>query len=205
MIITESDFVNHVALADNISPRDDNAGMAEMFHERLKRLRDLRGLTQRGLAELCGWPPSNSRVAQYETPPSDEKNHREPTLDDIADMAAQLGVTPAQLAYGDEVAADLPRLDTLVTALGLAGCKVLMSQPVLGALELLSVYVATNNAGRQLISVAVQTAKNRIGDAKMEQESRSALTTIGDRADAAGGGKSGKRSQKGATALSKRR
>lgn len=71
----------------------------EPWYVRLKRARDRKGLSQEQLGELCGWISgkgggAQSRIANY------EKGRREPTLADIAMLASQLDMQPAELAYG---------------------------------------------------------------------------------------------------------
>ena len=62
----------------------------------------------------CNWKGGNSRITQY------ENDTNEPTLADIAAMAAALGVTPPQLAYGDSVLNAAKQSRPLVIALGVA-------------------------------------------------------------------------------------
>ncbi|WP_145525718.1 LexA family protein [Yersinia rohdei] len=67
----------------------------ESVAERLKRLRVEMGLSQRALAELCGWA-SQSRVGNYEA------GSRVISLDDAVTLAKALNVSPAQLVFGDD-------------------------------------------------------------------------------------------------------
>jgi len=73
----------------------------ETFPVRLARLREGAGLSQRALAKACGWQNeagegSQSRIGNYEL------GLREPTLSEIAALAAQLNVSGAYLAFGLE-------------------------------------------------------------------------------------------------------
>ena len=63
--------------------------MNESLAQRLKRIRKASGLSQAALAEACGW--SQSRVGNYEA------GTREPSLADIALMAAALRVDQSEL------------------------------------------------------------------------------------------------------------
>ncbi|KIC79406.1 helix-turn-helix domain-containing protein, partial [Pseudomonas sp. C5pp] len=64
--------------------------MNESLSQRIKRLRKAKGMSQAQLAEACGWK-SQSRVGNYEV------GTREPTLADIASIAAALGVDQSEL------------------------------------------------------------------------------------------------------------
>ncbi|MFG0680446.1 XRE family transcriptional regulator [Pseudomonas sp. xss_4] len=64
--------------------------MNESLSQRIKRLRKATGMSQAQLADACGWK-SQSRVGNYEA------GTREPTLADIAAMAAALGVDQSEL------------------------------------------------------------------------------------------------------------
>ncbi|WP_368607468.1 XRE family transcriptional regulator [Pseudomonas fulva] len=64
--------------------------MNESLSQRIKRLRKATGMSQAQLADACGWK-SQSRVGNYEA------GTREPTLADIAAMAAALGVGQSEL------------------------------------------------------------------------------------------------------------
>jgi len=68
----------------------------ESVAERLKRLRVEMGLSQRALAELCGWA-SQSRVGNYEA------GIRDISLDDANTLAKALNVSPAQLVFGEDL------------------------------------------------------------------------------------------------------
>jgi SOS-response transcriptional repressor LexA len=68
----------------------------ESIAERLKRLRVEMGLSQRALAELCGWA-SQSRVGNYEA------GIRDISLDDANTLAKALNVSPAQLVFGEDL------------------------------------------------------------------------------------------------------
>lgn len=65
--------------------------------QNIKNLRIQRGLSQKALAELCGWD-SNSRIANYE---GRGKTSREPTLSDIKRIAKALNVSAASLAFDE--------------------------------------------------------------------------------------------------------
>lgn len=65
--------------------------------QNIKNLRMQRGLSQKALAELCGWE-SNSRIANYE---GSGKTKREPTLSDIQRIAKVLNVSAATLAFDE--------------------------------------------------------------------------------------------------------
>lgn len=67
--------------------------MNESLAQRIKRLRKAVGLSQAELAEACGWK-SQSRVGNYEA------GTREPTLADIAVIAAALEVDESDLLIG---------------------------------------------------------------------------------------------------------
>lgn len=67
----------------------------DSFGSRLRAIRSLRGLTQPGLAELCGWE-SQGRISNY------ERDEREPKLADIMRLARALNVDPVYLQYGGE-------------------------------------------------------------------------------------------------------
>ncbi len=62
---------------------------------RIKRIREERGLSQKALAELCGWA-SQSRIGNYES------GSRSVSVDDATVIAKALGVTPAELLFGDD-------------------------------------------------------------------------------------------------------
>lgn len=64
--------------------------MNESLSQRIKRLRKATGMSQAQLADACGWK-SQSRVGNYEA------GTREPTLADIASIAAALGVDQSEL------------------------------------------------------------------------------------------------------------
>lgn len=64
--------------------------MNESLSQRIKRLRKAKGMSQAQLAEACGWK-SQSRVGNYEA------GTREPTLADIASIAAALCVDQSEL------------------------------------------------------------------------------------------------------------
>lgn len=83
----------------------DNLIFMGNIGQNIKNLRMQRGLSQKALAELCGWE-SNSRIANYE---GCGKTKREPTLGDIQRIAKALNVSPASLAFDDfPVLGDIP-------------------------------------------------------------------------------------------------
>ena len=63
----------------------------------IKRMRELRGMTQQDLGELVGFPARNAatRIAQYET------NYRIPKKDMAEKIAKELGISPFALAEPD--------------------------------------------------------------------------------------------------------
>lgn len=68
----------------------------ETIGQRIKRLRTAKGLSQRGLSELCGWQGS-SRIGNY------EQDTREPNSSDSKLIAKALDVTASYLIFGDEL------------------------------------------------------------------------------------------------------
>lgn len=62
----------------------------ETIAARIKRLREDKGLSQKALAELCGWA-SQSRIGNYES------GTRSVSVDDAEVIAKALGVAPAEL------------------------------------------------------------------------------------------------------------
>lgn len=67
----------------------------ETLGQRIKRLRKAKGISQKVLAEVCGWE-SQSRIGNYES------DTRTPSLSDLLLIAPALGVTIADLAGGDD-------------------------------------------------------------------------------------------------------
>lgn len=65
------------------------------FRDNLRKFRKAARLTQEQLALACGWS-GQSRIANYEA------GTREPTLDEVASLAAALGVTPGELLDAPE-------------------------------------------------------------------------------------------------------
>ncbi|WP_075181098.1 LexA family transcriptional regulator [Pantoea sp. 1.19] len=65
----------------------------ETISQRIKRLREFKGLSQRALAELCGWA-SQSRIGNYES------GTRAVSVDDAEVIARALGVSSAELLFG---------------------------------------------------------------------------------------------------------
>lgn len=64
---------------------------------RIAHYRNIKGLSQAGLAKACGWA-SQSRVGNY------ERDTREPTLEDIALMAKALGINESELLTNQPMA-----------------------------------------------------------------------------------------------------
>lgn len=62
--------------------------------KRIAHYRKAAGLSQAALASACGWK-SQSRVGNYES------DTREPTLADLEKIAAAVGVSVAQITYGE--------------------------------------------------------------------------------------------------------
>lgn len=67
----------------------------ETLGQRIKRLRNAKGISQKALAEVCGWE-SQSRIGNYES------DTRTPSLADLLLLAPALGVTIADLAGGED-------------------------------------------------------------------------------------------------------
>ena len=63
--------------------------------EIIKRMRELRGMTQQGLGELVGFPARNAatRIAQY------AMNYRIPKKDMAEKLAEELSISPFALSY----------------------------------------------------------------------------------------------------------
>lgn len=61
---------------------------------RIKRIREEKGLSQKALAELCGWA-SQSRIGNYEA------GTRSVSVDDAEVIAKALGVATPELLFGD--------------------------------------------------------------------------------------------------------
>lgn len=66
----------------------------EEIAKRLKNLRERKGLSQKALAELCGWK-SQSRIGNYEL------GTRSISADDAVVIAKALGISAAELLFGD--------------------------------------------------------------------------------------------------------
>lgn len=69
--------------------------MHEMIGERIKALRESKGLSQAQLSKLCGWA-APSRVGNYEL------GVRKISADEAITLSKALGVSPAQIMFGDE-------------------------------------------------------------------------------------------------------
>lgn len=61
---------------------------------RIKRIREEKGLSQKALAELCGWA-SQSRIGNYEA------GTRSVSVDDAEVIAKALGIAAPELLFGD--------------------------------------------------------------------------------------------------------
>ncbi|MCS4265130.1 LexA family transcriptional regulator [Serratia sp. BIGb0163] len=68
--------------------------LSEIIGERLKALREAKKLSQADLAKLIGWS-SASRIGNYEL------GARKISADDAIILASSLGVSPAELLFGD--------------------------------------------------------------------------------------------------------
>ncbi|CAQ85220.1 MULTISPECIES: helix-turn-helix domain-containing protein [Photorhabdus] len=66
----------------------------ESIGARIKRLRNQQKMSQAALAELCGWA-SQSRIGNYES------GIRNVSTDDAVILSKALGVSPAELMFGD--------------------------------------------------------------------------------------------------------
>ncbi|WDG75497.1 XRE family transcriptional regulator [Pseudomonas chlororaphis] len=80
---------------------------------RIKRLRKNKGLSQKALAEICGWS-SQSRIGNYES------NLREPNLSDLILLAPALGVSVAELISGidsNSLQASISNMDPMILGL----------------------------------------------------------------------------------------
>lgn len=69
--------------------------MHEIIGERIKSLREAKGMSQAQLAKLCGWA-APSRLGNYEL------GTRKVSADDAVVLGAALGVSPALIMFGDE-------------------------------------------------------------------------------------------------------
>jgi transcriptional regulator with XRE-family HTH domain len=78
--------------------------MAGTVGDRIKAARQARDMTQGEVGIACGWSDdpveAQSRISNY------ERNKREPTLVDLAAIAAVLKVDPAELAFGHPLKPD---------------------------------------------------------------------------------------------------
>lgn len=74
----------------------------EKIARRLKKAREQRGISQKTLAELCGWV--QSRVGNYES------GARRISVDDAVILSRELYLTPAELMFGE-----LPPNSPLIT------------------------------------------------------------------------------------------
>lgn len=61
---------------------------------RLKQLREQKNMSQSKLAELCGW--AQSRIGNYEA------GRRNVGVDDAITISKALGISPAELMFGDD-------------------------------------------------------------------------------------------------------
>ncbi len=69
--------------------------MHEVIGERIKSLREAKGLSQAQLAKQCGWA-APSRLGNYEL------GTRKVSADDAVLLGSALGVSPAKIMFGDE-------------------------------------------------------------------------------------------------------
>ncbi|CAI9399342.1 LexA family protein [Lelliottia sp. T2.26D-8] len=69
----------------------------EPISSRIKRIRESKGLSQKALAELCGWA-SQSRIGNYEA------GSRSVSVDDAEVIARALGISAPELLFGDNFA-----------------------------------------------------------------------------------------------------
>ncbi|HGM6902548.1 TPA: helix-turn-helix domain-containing protein [Serratia marcescens] len=72
--------------------------MNDKIVDRLKQAREKRGISQKVLAEWCGW--AQSRIGNYES------GSRNIGIDDAVILAKALGLRPAELVFGDEETPD---------------------------------------------------------------------------------------------------
>lgn len=68
--------------------------MNEQIAGRLKAARERKGISQKTLADRCGW--AQSRIGNYES------GARTIGLDDAVTMARELGIPPVELVFGNE-------------------------------------------------------------------------------------------------------
>lgn len=68
--------------------------MHEIIGERIKSIREAKGLSQAQLAKLCGWA-APSRLGNYEL------GTRKVSADDALTLGQVLGVPPSQILFGD--------------------------------------------------------------------------------------------------------
>lgn len=68
--------------------------MNEQIASRLKAAREKKGISQKVLADRCGW--AQSRIGNYES------GARTIGLDDAVAMARELGIPAVELIFGDE-------------------------------------------------------------------------------------------------------
>lgn len=68
--------------------------LSEVIGERLKALREAKGLSQAQLAKRIGWS-SASRIGNYEL------GERKVSADDAITLASVLGVSPSELLFGE--------------------------------------------------------------------------------------------------------
>lgn len=107
----------------------------EMFCERLRDARELRGLNQRQLGERLGVPPSS--IAHF------EGGRRKPSFENLHRLAAALDVTTDFLLGRASEPVTLPAADPLVRELSKLGPE---DRELVGAM--LRVLVARKRAGR---------------------------------------------------------
>lgn len=63
--------------------------------DRLKKAREEKGISQKKLADICGW--AQSRIGNYES------GSRNIGIDDAITIANALGISPVELVFGEDV------------------------------------------------------------------------------------------------------
>lgn len=146
----------------------------ETFGQRIKRLREARGLTQEQLAEACGYS-GQSRIANYES------GTRVPSARQIPTLARGLGVAQDELMDGerelpthDQVSPDLVelRLALGATAQGLVETIPAAGDAILVALERVFGSPRTGTFARDLTNLVRNSRSGisrRSGNARGQQ------------------------------------
>lgn len=91
-IITNRDSCNHKSFVGFITICDETAPMSTTG-QRIKQLRESKGLSQRALAELCGWSDGQNRISMYET------DRRVPSAEDANRLGDALGSSGAAILF----------------------------------------------------------------------------------------------------------